>query len=52
MTGREIKETPFVYEEKPGAQKVLEIKKKLNGMGINYLLNVGPGHTAGGSARP
>ena len=23
MTGREIKETPFVYEEKPGAQKVL-----------------------------
>ena len=24
------------------AKKVSEIKKKLNGMGINYLLNVGP----------
>ena len=26
------------------AKKVAEIKKKLNGMGINYLLNVGPDH--------
>ena len=26
------------------ANKIAEIKKKLNGMGINYLLNVGPDH--------
>ena len=26
------------------AKRVLEIKRKLNGMGINYLLNVGPDH--------
>lgn len=26
------------------AGRILEIKKKLNGMGINYLLNVGPDH--------
>ncbi len=26
------------------AGKILEIKQKLNGMGINYLLNVGPDH--------
>lgn len=48
MTGREIKETPFVYEEKPGAQKVLEIKNlNLKNGFKNVNLSLGEGEILG-----
>ena len=48
MTGREIKETPFIYEEKPGAKKVLELKNlNLKNGFKNVNLSLGEGEILG-----
>ena len=47
-TGREIKETPFIYEEKPGAKKVLELKNlNLKNGFKNVNLSLGEGEILG-----
>lgn len=48
MTSREIKETPFIYEEKPGAKKVLEVKNlNLKNGFKNVNLSLGEGEILG-----